>query len=58
MDFSATNKSDNLTSVIIYEIAHVTIMADSALWFSAILARYNGGTFYIINRIIHGCIEI
>ncbi len=46
MDFSATNKSDNLTSVIIYEIAHVTIIADSALWFSAIFARQCGDFLY------------
>ncbi len=38
-------------------ISHATIISDSALWFNAIFAG-NRATFCIINRIIHGCLEI
>ncbi len=41
-------------------ISHVTIIADSALCFNAILGAIlgNGAIFYIKNRVIHGCLEI
>ena len=43
-------------------ISHVTIITDSALCFNAILGAILGvikwDIFYIINRIIHGCLEI
>ena len=42
-------------------ISHVTIIAESALCFNAILGGIYGMIighfFYIINRIIHGCSE-
>ena len=41
--------------------SHVTIIADSALCFNAIfgsILRAMGQFIYIIDRIIHGCLEI
>ncbi len=42
-------------------ISHVTIIPDSALCFNSILGAtlgVMGQFFYIINRIIRGCLEI
>ena len=58
IDFSVTNKIDNLTCAIIhnnltcadYHETHLRLL----LYFCGAIAYF----FYIINRTIHGCLEI
>ena len=51
INFSATNKIDNLTCVIIHEISHVSIIVKRIKVYCSILWG-NSAYFYIINRTI------
>ena len=55
INFSATNKIDNLTCVIIHEISHVSIIVKRIKVYCSILWG-NSAYFYIINNNISICI--
>ena len=57
---SGTDKTDNLTCEIIHDNFHVKIIAFQTVTNHSFWTFYIGGkpVVYIINRKIHGCLEI